>query len=114
MTSPSLQDASWDFYWDQMVEPALFVDNSAPVPPGHIRLPSLWTDPGPDGKRNPSFGFATYHAAIPVQVGKTMGIYVRDVFSAYNLYADTELVLSNGTAGTDEMAHKPAFATRTV
>jgi len=59
-------DGEWEFYWDQLLEPADFEASSAEALPDFIymKVPSTWNGTAYDGSHLPAYGSATYRAVL--------------------------------------------------
>ncbi|MBN1523607.1 MAG: response regulator [Spirochaetales bacterium] len=105
----------WDFFWNQFVSAEQFLNENPANAPATITLPAFWTDTKKDSENYPSKGYATYHLKILLpQKGLTLGLAMKDIFTAYALYADDKLIVKNGNPADNEKTFKPAFSSRTV
>ncbi len=93
-------DGQWEFYWEQLLKPEDFAENKNTVKTGYIDLPRPWNGYTIDGRELSGFGYATFRLRVLLKDHDTlMGIRVNQVFHAYKLWVDKELVLSGGVPG---------------
>ncbi len=81
----------WEFYWKKLILPA---DNDK----GQIAaFPVKWNDLMIDGKQLPAFGYATYKLKLLLPKSKDpLRIAMSDVYCAYKLFLNGNLVAANG------------------
>lgn len=96
----------WDFYWRRFLEPAEFSGADSPPPDALVIGMRPWTaltmvDPG-DGSSitPPAAGFATYRMHLRLPPGREYGFRIQQQFTAFRIYANGELKLRAGRAGT--------------
>jgi DNA-binding NarL/FixJ family response regulator/signal transduction histidine kinase len=101
-------DAEWLVAWGRLVPPeGLSALPAADIEP--VRLPVAWNDlTGPGGERRPAKGCATFFidAALPPGIDSVSIRYMR---TAYRLYANGELVASNGSVSEDPRKSEPQW-----
>jgi len=86
-------DGEWAFYWQQLSDPAGPVSGS----PVFAGFPFLWTNYIKDGKKLPSFGYASYRLTVLLpKTEKQLRISMPDAYSAYVFYVNGRLSASNG------------------
>lgn len=95
----------WEFYWQQLLTPEDFVTKK--VAPDYIEMPMEWN------KYNENYsskGYATYNLTIKLNEkykDTLLGISVPDMLSAYKLWANGEVLSSNGIVGTSKSSEIP-------
>lgn len=101
-------NGEWGFYWKELVAPAK-VDSSPP--PDYVQFPYLWSnDPGLS-----SFGYATYTLqVIKPKNHPRLALSIPDLYTAYTLYLNNEVISKNGTVGTTPEQHTPFWLPATV
>jgi len=102
----------WKFYWKQLVSPETTAGarNSELVD-----FPFLWHGYFLKGEELPSFGYATYTLTILLpESSAPLSIAVPDMYSAYRLYLNQQIVAENGKVGTTKEDFIPYWQTRTV
>ena len=104
--------ARWDFYWQQYLEPADFRRLPPPIPDAvsegmrpwtnlRIREPETPESPGSNEMiRLPARGFATYRMNLLLPPGRDYGFRIQQQFVAFRVFANGELVVNAGRAGT--------------
>lgn len=103
-------DGEWAFYWGRLLEPADF-HAGGPPPDAYAAVPGPWTRLRPAGRPLPDRGYATYRLEIrlPRPPEEPLALAVGYVCSAYRLWADGELVASNGRVGTSPEQERPQY-----
>lgn len=94
----------WEFYKDTFIAPEAFANNATPLMQAYVQAPGRWCDLG---KERPKNGIATYRMVIKANdtLPKILGIAIRQGVSAYRLFINGVLVLSDGKIGHDIWSH---------
>lgn len=93
-------DGNWEFYWNKLLEPQDFKDSKLQMT-GYINVPQSWNGYAADGKKLDGYGCATYRLKIKVRSGTGIyGLRVLPMGTAYRLWANGELLASNGRVGS--------------
>jgi len=102
----------WELYWGRLLEPADFAAGT-PGPHRLIKVPRSWTDPA---NGFPSVGAATYRlqVTLPDTPSEPLGLYVKNIATAYRLYCNGVLLAENGTVSTRAEETRGTYAPRTV
>ncbi len=104
-------NGEWLFYWNELLD-----DPSAQHHPGlKVQVPGLWNNYDIDGKTYPAFGYATYK--LTVLLPKNSGlirISMPDVYTAYRLLINGELVASNGKVGKSKADYAPEWVMKEI
>jgi signal transduction histidine kinase/CheY-like chemotaxis protein len=96
---PSIKlDGEWAFYPSEFVSPTSGVQLVQET----INLPKRWDESG-----YPSMGFGTYSLTILRPIDSRLAVRIPDLFSAYQLYVNSELVTQVGTPGIDAQTSRP-------
>ena len=100
----------WHFYWGKFYEPGAFPAGE----PMSLPTPKAWgsAHPGIDDR-----GYGTYRLRIQLSerdVGRTLGIYIPSIASAYRLYVNGEMRASVGQTGTSPEQMKPGALPRSL
>jgi len=111
-------DGEWEFYWNELLEPADFAGNAAPPAPGWIALPHSWNGSVADGRKIGGEGYATFRLRVRLpgtadSVGQ-LAVKMPLVFTSYKLWINGTLLAETGTVGTDRSSVTPAFQTKLV
>jgi len=107
---PVSLNGEWQFYWDQLLSPGDKGQN-----PHLIGFPSLWNDNIINGRKLSSQGYATYSLAILLPKKRPgLALELPDVYSAYALYVNGELVANNGRTGKSARDARPFWTTSTI
>jgi class 3 adenylate cyclase len=94
-------DGKWEFYWNHLYSPDNFQNDSLISGPVYIKVPGIWNNLVVDSKKISGQGFGTYR--LKVRLNRTydlLGMKVVDVSSAYKLWVNKRLLLTNGSVST--------------
>jgi len=94
-------NGQWEFYWGEFFKHNDFIDENQPINKNYIDALKYWNNLEIDGKKLPSFGYATYRLQIkinPKYKSQIFGFKTNGQSSAYTLYIDDKPILSNGIA----------------
>ncbi|WP_221307369.1 ATP-binding protein [Rhabdobacter roseus] len=101
-------NGSWQLYWNSLRTPTSPPDYHENVP-----FPTLWSNTTWKGQPLPSQGFATYELTVLMPKStETLALRVPDVYCAYRLYANGEVIAQNGVPGTSRATTKPYWSTQ--
>lgn len=101
----------WEFYWEKMLHPQDFKDNTRIKPDLYGQVPSYWTDYRADSIKTTGMGFATYRLVMLLPAGyrNSLGFDVPVFDSSYKIYVDGKYMGGNGTPGKTEAETKPWY-----
>jgi class 3 adenylate cyclase len=105
----------WELYWGRLLDPRDF--SGRPEDNGvirrMIRVPGAWNDPPPG---LPAAGSATYRllVTLPDATSEPVGLFLRNIASAYRLYCNGILLAENGTVSPLIDQVRGTYAPRTV
>ena len=105
----------WELYWGKLLEPRDFDAGFQESSAGRwlIRVPGSWNDlaNGFSGT-----GSATYRlrVTLPDLATEPIGLYLRNIASAYRLYCNGTLIAENGTVSSRTDQIRGSYAQRTV
>lgn len=102
-------DGEWEFYMSQLISPREFSSLSA-QPKDYVDFPSAWNISS--GKQN--FGFATYRLKLLVRKSESLALQIPHCYSNYLLWANGEVIASNGVVGISPEKSKPQWRPQTV
>ncbi|TDO24316.1 ATP-binding protein [Pedobacter duraquae] len=103
-------NGTWLFSWHQLLNPKLQYIGGIPV-----NFPAKWTDLKLNGKKLPSFGYATYRLKVLLPKSKqALRIAMPEVYTAYELFINGNQVASNGVVTTSEKGFVPYAEYRAV
>ncbi|MFC4809854.1 ATP-binding protein [Paenibacillus sp. GCM10023250] len=95
-------NGEWAFYWSALLTPDDFRGGSAPQPTGYFTAPGYWNRHAA-GANYPADGYATLRLNVrTAPQGGVMALKVNNIFSAYRIWVNGELVASAGQVGTDK------------
>lgn len=98
----------WEFYWERTIESLDRRDSKI-----FSEFPSLWN--ALEGEQYSAFGYATYQIRLILpDTPDDYALFVDDLYSAYNLYINGELIASNGTFGTSKDSFYPQWKPQVV
>ena len=104
-------NGDWEFYWNKKLYPNDFSGNTTLKPDIYGRVPSYWTDYSGKNLKTGKFGFATYRMIIllPKDLKTRFSFHVPVFDSAFDLWIDGSLLLSNGIPGKSESETEPQY-----
>lgn len=103
-------DGEWRFFWKKLIDPQKEVSDQNETSDGVANLPCIWNSTVIKGKKLGPEGYATYILIIHHNLaGKELGFSIREMSSAYRLYADGQLVCANGNVGTSLKEETPEY-----
>jgi len=107
-------DGQWAFYWNQLLEPKNFQQDSETSPPVWMKQPSTWNN---SKLENPydTYGYATYK--LEIKTAPLDGVYalkVPNMGNAYKLWVNGKLLASNGIVGTSRETMTPQWLPQVV
>ncbi|MGA2642526.1 MAG: hypothetical protein ABSG21_16680, partial [Spirochaetia bacterium] len=120
MTDAELQKTidlagEWELYWGRLLDPKDFGTGlpASGAMRRTIRVPGSWNDPG---NGFPGTGSATYRLLVklPDATGEPLGLYLRNIASAYRLYCNGTLLAENGAVSPRIDQIRGNYAVRTV
>jgi len=87
----------WRFYWNQFLSRSQIGFNADPALSTMVPVPSSWNCYSEQTKPTGSDGFATYALRILIShPSRELGLYLRNILTAYRLYINGELVQEVG------------------
>lgn len=101
-------DGQWEFYWNQLLEPAELKKNDKPRN-GYINLPGSWNGYVINDNGLPGDGYATYRLLFKTEESGRLGIKIPRIFTAYKLWANEELIASAGIVGKSRETMIPQY-----
>ncbi|RHX78181.1 ATP-binding protein [Leptospira yasudae] len=110
-------DGDWLFDWSRLYSDLLqeekknsslsITNHSIPF---YANVPDAWNNYVKEGKKYPSFGYATYRMTLLLEEPEeTMAVKMLEAATAYNLYVNGERVLSSGEVGTSSESSRPLY-----
>ncbi|PZD97500.1 hypothetical protein DNH61_01075 [Paenibacillus sambharensis] len=101
-------EGSWIFYWQHLLTPSDFEQQSGVRPTGMIVMPSNWESYLINGRPLPREGYATFR--LNVYNGPSsdvLGLKVPVMYSSYKLWVDDKLLSRNGQVGINKETSVP-------
>lgn len=109
---PFTLDNYWDFYPSAFIDPDSIHSNEENF---QLRLTTLWNEIEGFGSTWSGFGYASYQVRILVPQNRPeLGLKVPDMYTAYRLYANGELISQNGVPGKKRSSAIPKWIPRIV
>jgi class 3 adenylate cyclase len=103
-------DGQWEFYWNHLYTPDDFYNDSLISSPVYIKVPGIWNKLVIDSRKIAGQGYGTYRLKVMLNRPYDMlGIKVADVSSAYKLWVNDALVLTNGAVSSSENEMEPQY-----
>lgn len=111
-------DGDWEFYWEQLLTPADFTTGTGGQSPrltGMIKLPNSWQGYRLNHKKLTGDGYATYRLRLllPDTTGH-LGLNIPQLYTAYQLWADGQLISSAGKVGRSRETMTPQYIRQVV
>lgn len=101
-------NGEWEFFWGQFLQPG-DTTHSRQI----VQFPSLWNQMALNGKKLPSFGYATYKLTLLLSnENKPLVIAMPDVYCAYRLYVNNEVLAYNGKISTRKEGFEPYWQSK--
>lgn len=109
-------DGEWEFYWKQLIGPAEFGYSGYTIQPyDYIVVPGIWNGHKTENKKLKGDGYATFRLKVKLKdPSKQLGLKIITMSNSYKLWADGELIASNGEVGTDKNSNKPEYRSQVV
>ncbi len=102
-----LLKGEWQFFWQVFQYPETNIRQL----PSFVEVPHLWNADPALG----SFGYGTYKLRVLLPPDHPeLAINMPDVYTAYSLYVNDELLARNGKISTNQQAHQPNWTPKTV
>jgi two-component system sensor histidine kinase ChiS len=108
-------DGEWEFFWNQFIEPSVFVRNLHIIQCSYIDVPGSWKDHVVDGMKISFSGYATYHLLIKTKESESIkAIKFIDMNTAYKLWVNEKLIATNGVVGRTKKEMVPQWLPQVV
>lgn len=103
-------DGEWEFYWNRLLEPHDFHGKTLPEKSGYFNVPGFWNGYITAGKPLKGEGYGTFRLKVRIKPGQErMAVRLKDQATAYRLWVNDRLILSNGVVGTDRDSSTPQY-----
>lgn len=106
---PFTLNGEWEFYMSQLISPEDFASVN-PQPKDFVDFPSAWN--ASSGSQN--FGFATYRLTLILPKNQPLALQLPHCYSNYRLWANGQVIATNGTVGKTSGESKPQWLPQTV
>jgi hypothetical protein len=109
-------DQDWELYWQKLLDPADLQDKKILFDTKQS-FPFFWSDIEINGQTLPSNGFLTLRKVVRIPkslVGKKLGLRVPEMFSAYTLFVNGDVMATNGTVSANPSMYQPQWRPQTV
>ncbi len=105
-------DGEWEFY------PGLLSNEISPTVNedelNYINVPKIWNNYEVNGEKIGGTTYGTYRLKLNLPKEEVFYLKIFNVATAYNLYADGELISSNGNVSKYSDYHEPEFRSKVV
>ena len=103
----------WAFYWKQLLTPEHFKSKSLPAMNGFFNVPGFWNGYDDHGGRLKGDGFATFHLKVKLNPrDHTLALRLEDQATAYRLWVNGKLLMSNGVVAESSRDAIPHYLVR--
>lgn len=105
-------NGEWAFYWNELLQPDE-LGASSPF----VEVPNAWRHYEMDGDNLPQHGYATYRLKILLNeedIGKMLSLYIPSMATAYRVWANDQMILSNGIVGKTRQEMVPKNYAKTA
>jgi len=109
-------DQGWELYWQKLLDPVALQDEKN-IFDAKQSFPFFWSDIEINGQTLPPKGFLTLRKVVRLPKsfeGKRLGVRVPEMFSAYALFVNGDLMAANGTVSADPSVYRPQWRPQTV
>jgi len=109
-------DGEWEFYWQELLEPADFKTKQLPTP-YYMDIPRPWEGYMVAEEKLLGDGYATFRLNLHIPDEskiKVYGLEVLPMVTAYKLWVDGELAATNGKVGKNERDTTPQYLAKVV
>lgn len=109
-------DGEWEFYYNQFLIPELNdKKGSEKDPDALISIPTVWNNYQIKGAHIPGFGYGTYRLRVTgASAGIPLAMKILPQSTAYQLYINDELLVTNGTVSKDKNYAKAVYKPESV
>lgn len=95
-------DGEWEFYYNQLLSPADFKNDSARLPDGFAVVPGDWNNINAATKKFKGHGYGTYRLLLTnTDFDSLMALRIWEINTAYRLWVNDESVAGNGKVSRD-------------
>ena len=107
-------DGEWEFYWKEILTPESFTDQPSVQRTGFMQLPDKWNGYRINSKPLEGMGYATFRLVL-TNAGSAgpYALKILDMGTAYRLWVNNHLTLSNGTVGRNQAETTPQYLPNT-
>jgi len=103
-------NGEWEFYWNELLDPQDFRRVDAPVKTGFHKIPGAWNGYGIGNTKLSGNGYGTYRLLVRLKRSDLIyALRAVTMSTAYRLYVDDSVVLSNGRVGTSRETMRPQY-----
>jgi signal transduction histidine kinase len=101
----------WKFYWNHLLQPGESSEDYE-----YVDFPRLWSQTQWKQKALPSSGYATYSldVVLPQDSSGMLALNLPDVYTAYRLYGNNQILAENGKPGKNAKTSIPYWSPRVV
>jgi len=102
-------EGPWEFYWNRLLDPQR-LNESLTDAPITVSIPAQWQSYSTDGRPLSNEGYATYRLTFTLSEASAahpLGLYVRNVATAYRIWINGVRAMDNGTVGMDAKTMVP-------
>ena len=106
--APLSLKGEWEMYWNALYAPKDFTSAIDAPQAKIVEFPALWRNTKFDNTFLPNQGYATYRIRILTDCPKEpLAFEIPDVYSAYRLWVNDEIIAQNGMVGQSKSSSYP-------
>jgi signal transduction histidine kinase len=107
---PVKLNGQYEFYWNQLLNPQDFIQQSSSLKTDFIVVPSVWNGFEYQGKHIAGHGYATYRLRVLLNGNNTtLAIKSMDLGTSFDLFVNGQKLSSAGVVGKTAKTAKPGY-----
>jgi PAS domain S-box-containing protein len=112
---PVKLNGEWEFYWEKLLKPKDFDQESIPEMTGFFNIPRAWNGYKVEEKELSDDGYATFRINIKHKNNRNFyGLKINYMRTAYKVWMDDKELTSNGKVGISKETMVPQFLPQVI